>query len=94
MNKYMGLYLFILHIDIWGYICYDIIIKGMEDKEMERKYFITGAFNTSHKQYDTLEEAIAQCKKVNRRVKHKRKVMSGIPQGDSIYALPKIEYEE
>lgn len=30
----MGLYLFILHIDIWGYICYDIIIKRTEDFNM------------------------------------------------------------
>lgn len=61
---------------------------------MERKYFVTGAYNSSHKQYDTLEEAIVQCKKVNKRVKHKRKVMSGIPKGSGVYSLPKTEYYE
>lgn len=60
----------------------------------ERKYFITGALNTSHKCYDTLEEAIAQCKKFNKRVKHKRRAMSGIPVGaieDSRYKKARIE---
>lgn len=64
---------------------------------MERKYYVTGALNVSPKRYDTLEEAIAQCKKVNKRVKYKRKVMSGIPVGaieDCVYEKPRIEWEE
>lgn len=61
---------------------------------MKRKYIITGAFNTSHKQYDSLEEAITQCKKINKRVKNKRRVMSGIPIETGCYIETKIEYME
>lgn len=58
----------------------------------KRVYYIHGAFNSTLKNYETLEEAIVACDKYNKKVKHKRTVYSGIHLGDHKYLDPKLEY--
>lgn len=58
----------------------------------ERVYFVSGCYNTSLKEYGTLEEAIKACNKYNKKAKHKRNVYSGIRIGKNCYIERRKEY--
>lgn len=58
----------------------------------KRVYFVTGSYNSSLKQYETLEQAIIACDKYNKKAKHKRWVCSGICVGDCKYQDVRKEY--
>lgn len=61
--------------------------------EEKRVYFISGHRTTTCKEFDTLEEAVKACIKYNKKVKNPRRVMSGIPVGNSRYTDDKIEWK-
>lgn len=62
--------------------------------EEKRVYYIRGCYNSSLKNYETLEEAIKACDKYNKKAKHKRNVYSGIPVPYKQYCYydPRLEY--
>lgn len=58
----------------------------------EKVYFVSGCYNSSLKEYSTLEEAIKACDKYNKKAKHKRHVYSGICIGENCYIERELEY--